>query len=75
MNCFVVPFADVGDAGVTAIDTSSGGSMVRVVLPETEPDVAEITLVPTATAVARPVLLIVAFPVVADAQVTELERF
>lgn len=62
-----------GDAGVTAIEASSAVPTVKVVLPEIEPEVAEIELVPTATAVARPLLLIVAVAVVADAQVTELE--
>lgn len=59
------------------METSVTAPTVRVVLPETAPNVAEIELVPTATAVARPlvppVLLIVAFAGVADAQVTELE--
>lgn len=76
VNCFVLPFADVGDAGVTAMETSSAASTVRVVLPVTEPEVAEMTLVPIAAVVARPlvpvVLLIVAVAIVAEAQVTEL---
>ena len=73
-NCWVVPFAIDGVAGVTAIDTSVAAVTVSVVLPLTAPIVAEMTVVPAATPVARPTdpaaLEIVAVAVVADAQVT-----
>ena len=64
-----------GPAAVTAIDCSVAGFTVRLVDPPTLPDVAVILLLPTATAVANPELLIVATLVVADIQVTELVRF
>jgi hypothetical protein len=44
---------------------------VRVVLPEMLPDVAEIIVLPTATAVATPEVLIVAVAGVPEAQVTD----
>ena len=75
LNCCVSPLAIAGFAGVTAIDCSVAGFTVRLVDPLTLPDVAVILLLPTATAVASPELLMVATLVVADAHVTELVRF
>jgi hypothetical protein len=64
LNCWVVPNAIDGVAGVTAIDTSTAVVTARVVLPLIEPDVAVIVVVPTPALVAKPllpgVLLIVA---------------
>ena len=48
---------------------------VRVVLPATVPSVAEMVVLPALTAVARPVLLIVATLVLEDVHATWLVRF
>jgi hypothetical protein len=40
VNCWVLPLAIDGFAGVTAIDTSVAAVTVNVVLPETVPEVA-----------------------------------
>jgi hypothetical protein len=77
-NCRWVPFAMDGVAGVTAIDTSVALVTLRVVLPLMVPRVAEMTVVPAATALARPsdpvALEMVAVAGVADAQVTAAVR-
>jgi hypothetical protein len=77
-NCCCVPLAIDGVAGVTAIDTSVAAVTVSVVLPLIAPLVAEMTVVPSATALARPAvpaaLEIVAVAVVADAHVTVAVR-
>lgn len=61
MNCWVVPTAIVGSTGVTAIDVTA--SRVRAAEPEMAPNVAMIAAEPTAVAVARPELSMVATPV------------
>jgi hypothetical protein len=72
-NCCVRPLAIDGLEGVTAIDCSAAPEQVSVVLPEMLPLVAEIVLLPEpATQVARPVVLIVATPVLVEPQVTPL---
>jgi len=67
VNCCVVPFAIVGLAGVTAIDTTVAGSTVSVtaglVIPFSDAVICEL---PTPTLVARPAELIVATDVVAE---------
>jgi hypothetical protein len=79
VNCFVVPSAVLVLAGVTEIETSAAGFMVRVVEPEMLPDVALIVVDPEAAEAARPlepdVLLIVATPVLEELQVTAAVRF
>jgi hypothetical protein len=61
-----------GVAGVTAIDTSVAAVTVNTSAGEvTRPSEAVMLLVPVATPVAKPPLVIVALAVVADAQVTE----
>ncbi len=64
----------VGDTGVTRIDSSTAGVTVRVVVPETFPDVAVIVVVPTPADVASPfepvVLLIVETRAFVEFQVT-----
>lgn len=55
--------------GVGAVPT------VRMVEPVTDPDVAEMVVLPAATPVARPAELMVATPVLAEFQATELVRF
>ena len=74
VNCWVVPLAMLGLAGVTAIETRTAGLTVSTVEPVTPPSVAVIVDVPVATPVARPAAVIVATEVVADAQVTWLVR-
>lgn len=68
----------LGFAGVTCNETRVAAVTVAVVLPLTLPLVAEITELPVATDVQRPreppVLLIVAVPAAALAQVTVAVR-
>src|SRR5260221_697222 len=59
-NCCVAPLVIEGFVGVTAIDSSVAGVTVSSVEPLMLPLVAEIVEVPAPTAVASPVLLIVA---------------
>src|SRR5581483_623071 len=75
VNCCVVPLAIDGFAGVTAIDCNAAGVTVSTVEPFTAPKVALIVLVPVATAVASPAVVIVATEVVPDAHVTWLVTF
>jgi len=74
VNCCVAFFAIEGFAGVTAIDTSDAAT-VRFVVPLIEPEVADIVVLPVATPVASPALVIVATAVFVELQVTELVRF
>jgi hypothetical protein len=67
VNCCVAPLVIDGFAGVTAIDTSVAGVTVSSVAPLMLPLVAEIVEVPTPTAVAKPVALIVATVAVPEA--------
>ena len=67
--------ATLGLAGVTAIDCSAAAVTVNTVEPVIPLSVALIVEVPAPTAVASPVLEIVATEVVAEAQVTWLVRF
>ena len=75
MYCRVNPFATDPVAGVTAIDTSAGAVTVMVLLLLIAPWVAVIVDVPIATAVASPLVLIVATVVVDDDQVTVEDIF
>jgi hypothetical protein len=74
VNCCVSPLDTLGLPGVTAMEASTAGVTVSVVLPDTVPEVAEIVVVPTATVVARPPAAMVAVAVLVDAQVTEAVR-
>ena len=71
--------AMLGAEGLTAIETSTGGEVSNVALPETAPKVAVTVAVPTACVVARPqveaALDVVTIAVSDDDQVTELVRF
>lgn len=74
-NCCVMPFAMVGFAGVTPMETSAAGVTVKVTAGETTlPRVAVTEVVPGATAVANPcvpvAMLMVAVAVVEDVHVT-----
>jgi hypothetical protein len=69
----------LGLAGVTEIDTRLAAVTVRLVLPEMDPLVAEMVVLPAAAELARPcepaALLIVAALVLLEAQVTWVVRF
>jgi hypothetical protein len=54
---------------------SGAACTVRVVLPETAPSVAEMVVVPAATAVAKPAALTVATALLEETQVTWLVMF
>src|SRR5438445_376932 len=60
VNCCVSPLATEGFAGVTAIDTRTGGAHVRTAVPPMLPLASETLEVPAPTVVASPVLLMVA---------------
>jgi len=61
----------LGTAGVTAIETNAAGVTVKLVDPESVPDVAVAVVLPTATALARPLGLIVATPLSPVLQIAE----
>ena len=63
-----------GIAGVTAIDTSVAGVTVTMVAPEIEPTLAVILLVPVATLLSSPWLLMVAMPGLFELQAAVLVR-
>ena len=73
VNWCVAPKAMLGFTGVTAIDVIV--TTLRVVKPEMLPEEAEIIVVPVVTAVANPVLSIVATVAVSDFQVTDFVMF
>jgi len=64
-----------GLAGVTAIETRTGGVTVKEVDSLTVPEVAVIVEVPAARLAANPAALMVATLVIEEVQVTELVRF
>ena len=72
VNCFVVPLAIVGFAGVTAIDVNTVGPTVNVVLPVIAPEVALICEVPCPAPLARPPAVMVAAAVFDETHVDEL---
>ena len=67
--------AMLGLAGVTAIDVTTAGVTVNVVVPLTVPEVAVMVVTPTPTVEARPVAEIVAIATLDDDQAAELVRF
>jgi hypothetical protein len=75
VNCCVVPLAIEALAGVTAMDANTGAITVRPVEPLIDPEAAWIVVLPVATPVARPTLVIVAAEVFDELHVTELVRF
>jgi hypothetical protein len=70
VNCWVDPTEMIGLAGVTAMEDRVEEVTVRVVLPEIVPKVAVMAAVPAETAVARPLLLMVATDVLEEFQLT-----
>lgn len=75
MNCWVVPSGMEGFAGLTVMDVSTAAVTVKLSVPVTEPELAEMVIVPWATACAKPVELIVAKALLDELQATELLRF
>ena len=79
VNCCESPNGIFGFAGVTTIELITAAVTVKVVDPETVPEVAVITLLPAASAFASPcvgvVVLIVATAVFAELQVALPVRF
>ena len=75
MNCWFVPNAIEGFAGVTAMETRAAAVTVRVVDPLTGPELAATVVVPTPVPVARPPLAMLATPCDEELQVTVLVRF
>jgi hypothetical protein len=74
VNDSVRPWAMLGLAGVRAIDVTSAGVTVNVVVPLTAPDVAVITVDPVASVEATPELEMVATDALAEAHVTDVVR-
>lgn len=70
VNCWLTPTGRLGATGVTAREDKVAAVTVRVVLPEMPPWVAVMVAAPTVTAVARPLLLIVATEVLDEVQMT-----
>jgi hypothetical protein len=76
LYCCVKPAAMDAEVGVTAIELSTAVVTVNVVEPLTVPDLAVIVAVPTATAVASPVVLFtVATEVFEEVQVELVVKF
>ena len=78
VNCAVVARAMLGLVGDTWIETSVADVTVKMLLPDTAPDVAVMVVEPTATVVASPrdpaVLLTVAMEGDVEPQVTDAVR-
>jgi hypothetical protein len=75
VNCWFVPNAIEGVAGVTAMDTSAGAVTAKVVDPLNVPELAPTVVIPTPLPVARPPLEMVATPGDEELQFTVLVRF
>jgi hypothetical protein len=76
MNGWVCPRAMLWFAGVTAIDSSTGAVTVSVTeLEVTLENVAVMFVLPSATAVANPVLLMVAIVVLDELQIADAVKF
>ena len=74
VNCCCLPAAIDGLAGVTAIETRVAAVTVKLVVPLMESEVALMVAVPAATAVAPPLLLMVAMEGALEVQLTEPVR-
>lgn len=78
MNCWVVPRPMLGFAGVTVIEVMTAGVTASVdadVMLGKVAKVAAMVVVPSLTAVANPVLLIVATPVIDEDHVATVVKF
>lgn len=74
MNCWSVPMAIDGVAGVTEIETRLAGTTVRVAVSLNDPTVAVMVAVPCPAVVARPLLSMLATLLSEELQVTPLAR-
>jgi len=75
-NCWLVPGAMSGVAGVTVMDASECAGTVKVAVPWMLPEVAVIVDAPAATVVTVPLVeLMVATEVLEEFQVTEVVMF
>ena len=72
VNCCVPPTDIIGLAGVTVMEDRGAAVTVRVVFPEIVPWVAVMAVVPAETAVARPLLVMVAANVFNELQATDM---
>ena len=75
MNCWLIPSAMDGAAGVTAIESSCGGLTVIAELPEMLPEVAVMRAEPAPGVLARPAALMAATVVAEEAHVTVAVMF
>jgi hypothetical protein len=75
VSCCEIPIPAYGGGGAIEIDSKVAGVIVSVVFPDTDPDVAEMTVEPTAAEVANPeVAFTVAVAGVPEAQLALLVR-
>ncbi len=75
VNCRVPPTAMVGPVGVTTMETRVASVTVKLVEVVIDPKAAVIVEEPTASALAKPLVLTVTILVAEDPQVTWLVRF
>lgn len=75
VNCWLAPSDTKGRDGVSAIETRVAGVTVNVAMPLMVPEVALIVVVPAATPLASPPLVIVAMFMAEELQVAEPLRF
>ena len=71
VNCWVPPTDRIGLAGVTTMEVKGAEVTVRVVFPERVPEVAVMDEFPAETAVARPLVSMVAVNVFSELQLTD----
>jgi hypothetical protein len=74
VNCWLTPMGIHDKSGNMSIAASVAGVMVSVADPLTDPELAEIVALPTATPVASPEPATLAIPLADELQVTELVR-
>ena len=73
INCLATPNAVFGNAGVTLIEVKVAFVTTNPLLPDTEPNVAVMVVLPAATGVAKPVAVaIVATLVLLELHVTDV---
>ena len=69
VNCWVVRSGMLGLAGVTAMEDKTEEVTIRMVPPETAPEVAVMIVEPGVRPLAKPVMLTVAIAVLDDSQI------
>ena len=75
VNCWVLPAAMEGVAGVTEMEVKTAGVTVNAAEPLTAPTAAAMVVVPCATLVANPALLTAATAVADELHVAVVVRF